>query len=417
MLTVQNLIDDLATGCKPKSEWRIGVELEQFAYNKKTGKPLPYQGNPSIRALLEDFSATYGWTTINENGRPIALTNNNAVLSLEPGGQVEYSGPPLSSLAEVKSHMNGFYQDLQAVAAKHDIAFLSAGFHPYWRRSDIHWMPKQRHEIMRDYMPKVGSHGIDMMLRACGMQVNLDYSSEADMVRKFRVAMALQPAIIALTANSSCVEGNDVGYASYRSFMWTDTDNDRCGVLPFVFEPDMSFARYVEYALDVPMYFIRREERYIDVTGKSFRDFMKGRLPGHEGEFPSLEDWNDHLTTLFPEVRLKHYIELRGPDSNPPETVLAMAAFWAGILYNETILEQAHEIVMKWPVEEHARLRERTPRDGLETLLIDGQNMHNFATTLLDLASQGLGEQAFMLAPLYDRLNIPYAEKRICDSF
>jgi glutamate--cysteine ligase len=415
MLTIQNLIDDLAAGCKPKSAFRLGIEHEQFAFNKANGASLSYEGDPGIRRLLESFAAKYGWTPYMEGDHPIALTkktpNGAAVFSLEPGGQIEYSGPPLATVAEAVSDMNAFYRDLAPVLENLGIGVLRAGFHPRWRREDIHWMPKERYAIMRAYMPRRGGKGLDMMLRTCGSQLNVDFLDEADMVRKFRAALALQPAVNALMANSRLAEGHDTGYASWRGEVWRDTDPDRSGFVPFVFDKDFGFARYVEYALDVPMYFIRRGGHHIDVAGKSFRDFMAGRLPGHEGEIATMDDWRDHLTTLFPAVRLKRYLELRGPDSCEPELVAAMTAFWTGILYDETALAEAARIAAAWPRDAYLALQRAAPRGGLETKM-EGpgpwSRLADFAADMLHLAQSGLSrrepEAQNLLDPFMARL-------------
>lgn len=366
MLTYDDLVNDLKAGCKPRANWRIGLEYERFAFNLQTGAPLPYDGTPGIRILLEAFASRHDCEKYEEGGFLIALQKNGMTVTLEPGGQVEYSGSPLRTLREAREEMDVFCRSMDAVARELGIGFLAQGVHPSWRREDIPWMPKARYAIMRPYMQNKGRHGIDMMGRTCGAQINLDFSDEADMVKKFRVAMALQPVAAAIMANSPIVEGKASGYASYRSFIWIDTDPDRCGFLPFVFRDDMGFSPYVDYALDVPMYFIRRNGHYVDATGKSFRDFMAGKLPGHEGEYPALPDWHDHLTTLFPDVRLKKYIELRGADSGPPEMVCAMAAFWTGVLYDQAALDEAHAIVTRWPMERHAVLRETAMRSALE---------------------------------------------------
>ena len=392
MLTYDDLVNDLASGCKPRALWRIGVEHEQFAFDKKTGGPLAYEGRPGIRELLEVFSQKCGWEEIREGETLIALRKDYQTLTLEPGGQVEFSGSPLPTLREVRGEMDSFYKNLNEIASCLGIGLVSMGVPPEWRRADMHWMPKERYAIMRPYMEKKGNLGVDMMARTCGAQVNLDFSSEADMVKKFRVALALQPLMVALMANSSRLEGAPSGYASYRAHIWTDTDPDRCGFLPFVFDEGMSFARYVDYALDVPMYFIRRGGRYIDVAGQSFRAFMDGKLSGHEGEYPSFEDWHDHFSTLFPDVRLKHYLEMRGPDSNPPDMVYAMAAFWTGLLYDSAALEQAYQAVMHWPMDTHAALRTESVKHGMEARVRcgDDADMYALARSMLTLAQTGL---------------------------
>lgn len=404
MLTIQTLIDDLAAGCKPKDQFRMGLELERFAYRRDTGVPLFYDGKAGIRALLEQFAQEDGWNKICEDGHVIALEKRGTALTLEPGGQVEYSGPPLKTLAELSAQLQGFHEALAKTADKLGIGFMSCGFHPYWRREDIHFMPKARYRLMRAYMPQKGELGLDMMLRTCGTQINLDYKSEQDMVRKFRVILGIQPVVTALMSNSRMKDGADSGYESYRAHIWTDTDPDRCGFPAFVFDENMGFARYVEKALDVPMYFFRRDGAYIDVSGQSFRDFMAGRLKGHEGVLPDINDWHDHLSTIFWDVRLKRYLELRGPDSAPPEQVMAMAAFWAGILYNGAALEKAADFVAAVPLSVHLDIHRLLPRDGLLTATGKRQTLADWAGPLLEIAAEGLSaEEHDWLRPFYER--------------
>jgi len=387
MITYQTLIDDLASGCKPKDQFRIGLEHEQFAYNLKTKKPLPYDGNPGILQLLEGFADAYGWERIMDHGNVIALKNNGNYITLEPGGQFEYSGAPMVGVDEAKQAMDKFYVDLEAVAQKLGIGFLAKGFHPTWKINEVHKMPKPRYDIMGPYMDRIQSMGKNMMYRACGTQVNLDHSSEEEMVKNLRLSLAVQPVVIALMANSSEVEGEDIGYSSYRSHIWNNTDPDRCGILPFAFEEGMGFARYIDYALDVPMYFIRRNDEYIDVSGLSFRDFMEGKLPGHEGEYPTMEDWSDHLTTQFPEVRLKHYLELRGADCHEPQMVYAMAAFWVGLFYDEDARDKAWDLVKNWSVEDHQNLRDAVSKTGLDTPIPGGRKLSDLANDVLSIIS------------------------------
>lgn len=385
MITYQTLIDDLASGCKPKDQFRVGLEHEQFAYNIQTNMPLPYDGNPGILQLLEGFAEAYDWEKISDHGHIIALKKGMNYVTLEPGGQFEYSGAPMQDVAEAKAAMDKFYEDLAIIGKNLGIGFLAKGFHPTWKLEDIHKMPKPRYDIMAPYMDKIKSMGRDMMFRACGTQVNLDHSSEEEMVQNLRLSLAIQPVVIALMANSSHVEGQDTGYSSYRSYIWNNTDPDRCGILPFAFEEGMGFARYVDYALDVPMYFIRRKGEYINVAGLSFRDFMEGKLPGHEGGYPTMDDWSDHLTTLFPEVRLKHYLELRGADCHEPEMVYAMAAFWTGLFYNESAREKAWALVKDWSVEDHQTIRDTVPEMGLHTPTPDGRDLSALAKDILSI--------------------------------
>lgn len=403
MLTYDDLVNDMARGCKPRDQWRMGIEHEQFVYDKATGKPLAYDGKPGIRQILEAFAQDYGWEKVIHNGHLTELRRDGASITLEPGGQIELSGAPLKTIEEIKEQSDRYYQELAAIGDRLGFGVLARGFHPLWTRDDIHWMPKERYEIMGPYMAARSRHGVDMMIRTCGAQINLDFSSEADMVKKYRVALGLQPVVTALMANSSQVEGRDSGFKSYRSFIWTETDPDRCGVPAFVFDDDMSFARYVDYALDVPMYFIMRNGHHVNVAGQSFRAFMDGKLKGHEGEYPNIEDWHDHLTTLFPEVRLKTYLEFRGPDSTPPDMVYAMTAFWSGIMYNEDILDQAWDLIRDWPVETHQVIRNEVPKDGFDTKLPQGRHLRNLALESLELARHGR-EGAGYLQPFFDKV-------------
>jgi glutamate--cysteine ligase len=403
MLTYEDLITDMQSGCKPREAWRIGIEHEQFLFDTASGAPLPYEGQKSIKAVLEGLIKSNGWSPVHVNGHLIALKKNGANITLEPGGQIELSGSPLATLEDVRREAEDYYAALKSVTASLGIGILAAGFHPEWRREDIHRMPKERYGIMAPYMEKVGQYGVDMMLRTCGVQINLDFSSEADMVKKYRVALGLQPVMTALLANSSRVEGKDSGYISFRSHVWTDTDPARTGVPRFVFEDGMGFSRYIDWALDVPMYFIIRDGHYINVAGQSFRDFMMGHLSGHKGVFPDLEDWHDHLTTLFPEVRLKTYLELRGMDSVDAPLVHAMTAFWTGILYHDAALDQAWDLIRDWPVDAHLRLRNEVPKEGLDAMLPGGGHLRNMALETIQLARMGLnGEMTNAL----DALNL-----------
>ncbi len=389
MLTYNDLVNDMASGCKPRDRFRIGIEHEQFVFNSATGKSLPYDGAPGIKQILETFKSDYGWSDPGKTPL-IELSRDGAHITLEPGGQIELSGSPCKTLKDVKSEAERFYKELNAIGEKLGFCVLAKGFHPEWRRDEIHWMPKERYKIMGPYMASKSAHGVDMMIRTCGAQINLDYASEADMVMKYRVALGLQPAVTALMANSSMVEGKDSGYKSFRSFIWTETDPDRCGVPEFVFEDGMSFARYVDYALDVPMYFIMRGGHHINVAGQSFRAFMKGELKGHEGDFPDINDWHDHLTTLFPEVRLKNYLEFRGPDSAPSEYIYAMSAFWAGIFYNDKALDKAAELIARLTPDDHVRIRNEVPKAGLETIVSPGRTLRDLAKEAIEVAAAGL---------------------------
>ncbi|HMK66993.1 MAG TPA: glutamate--cysteine ligase, partial [Stellaceae bacterium] len=312
----RQLVEYIEAGSKPPERWRIGTEHEKFVFRLSDLRRVPYEGPGGIRALLEGLRR-FGWEPVLENGNPIALSNGSYSISLEPGGQFELSGAPLETLHQTCAEVNEHLDQVRTVCHELKLGMMGLGFDPKWGRADVPWMPKGRYAIMRRYMPTKGSLGLDMMLRTCTVQVNLDFASEADMVGKFRVGLALQPVAVALFANSPFVEGRPTGFVSFRSHVWTDTDPDRCGMLPFVFEKGFGFERYVDYMLDVPMYFVYRDGRYIDVAGQSFRDFLAGKLPGLPGERPRINDWSDHLTTAFPEVRMKRILEMRGADGGP----------------------------------------------------------------------------------------------------
>jgi glutamate--cysteine ligase len=338
---------------------------------------------------LEDF----GWKPVEEAGNVIALVKGGASVTLEPGGQLELSGAPLATVHATCREVNDHLRQVKEIGARLNIAFLGLGFNPKWQRGDVPWMPKGRYAIMGRYMPLKGQLGLDMMLRTCTVQVNLDFASEADMVRKFRVALALQPIATAMWANSPFVEGKPSGFLSYRSHIWTDTDPDRTGILPWVFEDGMGFERYVDYALDVPMYFVYRDGRYIDVAGSSFRDFMAGRLAALPGEMPTLGDWTDHLTTLFPEVRLKKFLEMRGADGGPWRRLCALPALWVGLLYDSVALDAAWDLVKDWSIAEHQALRDAVPSRGLATPFRKG-TVRDLAAQVLAIAEAGLERRA-----------------------
>jgi glutamate--cysteine ligase len=384
------LVDYLASGSKPPSDWRLGTEHEKFGFSRATLAPLPYEGECSIRAVLEGLADQFAWRPVLEHGKPIALLDDTgASVTLEPGGQLELSGALLNSVHDTCREVNAHLRQVKAVAQPLGAAFLGMGFQPRQKRQDTQWMPKGRYRIMREYMPKVGSLGLDMMSRTCTVQVNLDFSSEADMVRKFRTSLALQPVATALFANSPFVEGQPSGYLSYRSHVWEDTDPDRTGMLPFVFDDGFGFERYVDYILDVPMYFVHRGDDYLDASGQSFRDFMAGRLPALPGERPSLADFEDHLTTAFPEVRLKRYLEMRGADGGPWNILCALPAFWAGILYDASALDAAWSLCADWSMAERLRLRTDAARLGLKARA-GSRTLQDIALELLEIAASGL---------------------------
>lgn len=393
------LVTALSDGVKPASEWRIGTEHEKFVYKQDDFQPAPFDGPQGIEALLKGIAAK-GWKPVEENGRIIALTKDGANVTLEPGGQFELSGAPVENIRQTAAEIDPHIAEVKDVGSKLGLGFLGLGFTPQWRRSDIPWMPKGRYAIMRRYMPLKGNLGLDMMQRTTTVQVNLDFDSEADMTQKFRISLALQPLATALWANSPFIEGKPTGFLSTRSQVWTDTDPDRCGILPFVFEDGMGFERYVDWVLDAPMYFVYRDNRYIDVAGRSFRDFMAGKLPELPGERPTLGDWTDHLTTVFPEVRLKKFLEMRGADSGPVDRLYALPAFWVGLLYETAEQDAAYDLVKDWTAEDHAYLRAEAPRTGLKTIF-RGRPLQELALQVLEISRHGLkkrkkGEESYL---------------------
>lgn len=388
MTTVQQLADYLASGCKPAEEFRIGTEHEKFPFRSKTHKPVDYFEEGGIRDLLDGLTR-FGWKPVVEDGNVIALSQNGASVSLEPGGQVELSGAPLESVHETCAEVHTHLKQVATIGDELGIDFLGTAVAPTWSRADMPTMPKPRYGIMKAYMPKVGSMGLDMMFRTTTIQANLDFSSEEDMVKKLRVGLAFQPVATALFANSPFLEGKPNGYRSYRSHIWTDTDNARAGMLPFVFEGGMGFEAYANYAMDVPMYFIHRDGGYVDMAGQSFRAFMDGKLPGYEGEVPTLADWKDHLSTIFPEVRLKNFLEMRGADGGPWEAICGLPAFWAGLLYDQSALDAAYDLVKDWPFESLQAMRNAVPKDGLDAPSPLG-TMQDYALRTLEISEAGL---------------------------
>jgi glutamate--cysteine ligase len=390
----RQLVEYLAAGSKTRDQWRIGTEHEKFAFNLKDLRTLPYDGPAGIRAMLEGLMR-FGWAPVLENGNPIALGKDACSVTLEPGGQFELSGAPLANLHETCSEVNEHLDQVKQVGAELGTGMLGMGFNPKWARADQPWMPKGRYKIMRDYMPKKGKLGIDMMIRTCTVQVNLDFADEADMVKKMRVAIALQPVATALFADSPFTEGKPNGFMSYRSQIWTDTDPDRCGMLPFVFEAGYGFERYVDWMLDVPMYFVYRDGKYVDCSGQSFRDFLMGRLPALPGEIPGMGDWIDHLTTAFPEVRLKRFLEMRGADSGPWQRLCALPALWVGLLYDAAALDAAWELCKDWSLAEREQLRADVPRVALRAQ-VRKRSVQDLAKDVLAIARAGLKRRAVL---------------------
>jgi glutamate--cysteine ligase len=410
----RQLVEYLAQGSKPRERWRIGTEHEKFGFNQKDLRPLPYEGPAGVRALLEGLTR-FGWQPVKEGDNPIALTMGDCNITLEPGGQFELSGAPLETIHETCRELCAHLKQVQEVCEELGLGMLGMGFQPKWSREDIPWMPKGRYQIMRAYMQKKGKLGLDMMLRTCTVQVNLDFSSEADMVRKMRVGLALQPVATALFADSPFAEGKPNGFLSYRSHVWTDTDPDRCGILPFVFEDGFGFERYVDYMLDVPMYFVYRNGRYIDASGQSFRDFMAGRLPALPGEIPGMGDWMDHLTTVFPEVRLKRFLEMRGADSGPWDRICALPALWVGLVYDQASLDAAYDLIKPWTAEDRASLRAEVPKRALDAT-VRGRPLREIAREMLKLAREGLARRARLDSTGQDETHFLNALAEIVDS-
>ncbi|MEO9823798.1 MAG: glutamate--cysteine ligase [Paracoccaceae bacterium] len=389
----EQLAEYLSDGCKPKSDWRIGTEHEKFGYCKDSLMPLPYDGARSIKAVLEGLRERYDWAPVEEGGNIIGLTKDGANVSLEPGGQLELSGAPLETIHQTCDEVNVHLREVQSVADEIGARFIGLGAAPHWSHDDMPLMPKGRYKLMDAYMQKVGTHGRQMMRRTCTVQVNLDYASEPDMVKKLRVAFALQPVATALFANSPFFEGKLNGHKSWRSRIWRDLDADRTGMLPFVFDDGFGFEAWVDYALDVPMYFVYRDGKYIDALGMSFRDFMKGKLPALPGEVPTLSDWGDHLTTLFPEARIKKFIEMRGADGGPWRRLCALPAFWVGLMYDQGALDAAWDLCKDWDQETREELRVAASVDGLHAD-VAGVNMRALAGQVVEIAEAGLRARA-----------------------
>ena len=393
----RQLVEVLASGEKPRADWRIGTEHEKFGFRLDDLRPPEFDGEHGIEALLKGLTR-FGWAPYAESvdGKPprvVALTRGMASVTLEPAGQLELSGAPLETIHDTCKEVGGHLREVREVADELGLGFLGMGFQPKWKRAEMPWMPKGRYRIMRDYMPRVGSLGLDMMTRTCTVQVNLDYASEADMVRKFRVSLALQPVATALFADSPFTEGPPNGYLSYRSHIWTDTDPDRTGMLDFVFEDGFGYERYVDYLLDVPMYFSHRNGEYVDASGKSFRKFLRGELDVLPGALPTLRDWNDHMTTAFPEVRLKKFLEMRGADSGPWSRICALPAFWVGLLYDDAALDAAWDLVKDFSLAERNALRDGVPKSALKTPFRNG-TLNDLAREALKISHAGLRRRA-----------------------
>jgi len=401
------LVQYLAAGEKPRSAWRIGTEHEKFGFRLDDLRPPTFEGERGIEALLQGLTR-FGWQPVPESvdggpERVVALTRDGASVTLEPAGQLELSGAALENIHQTCVEVGSHLKEVKTVADELGLGFLGMGFQPKWRRQDMPWMPKGRYRIMRAYMPTRGQLGLDMMTRTCTVQVNLDYATEADMVKKFRVSLALQPVATALFADSPFTEGRPNGYLSYRSHIWTDTDPDRTGMLDFVFEDGFGYERYVDYMLQVPMYFSYRDGVYVDASGQSFRDFLDGRLPALPGVLPTLRDWSDHLTTAFPEVRLKRFLEMRGADGGPWNRLCALPAFWVGLLYDDAALDAAWDLVKDFNRQERNTLRDGVARQALK-LPFRGATLRELAVEALKISAAGLRRRAVHNAEGSDEL-------------
>jgi len=383
------LAEYLESGCKPAEDWRIGTEHEKFGYIKDTLKPLPYDGPCSIKAMLEGLRDRFGWQPVLEGDNLIGLTLNGANVSLEPGGQLELSGAPLETIHQTCDEVNEHLREVKTLADEMGAGFIGLGAAPIWSHAEMPMMPKGRYRLMTGYMDRVGTHGTQMMYRTCTVQVNLDFASEADMVKKLRVSLALQPLATALFANSPFFDGKPNGHKSWRSRIWRSLDDARTGTLPFAFDDGFGFEQYVDYALDVPMYFVYRDGKYIDALGMSFRDFLDGRLPALPGEVPTLSDWADHLTTIFPEARLKKYLEMRGADGGQWRRLCALPALWVGLLYDQSSLDAAWDLVKDWDLETREALRVAASVDGLQAKT-HGVDMLALARQAIEIAEAGL---------------------------
>ena len=387
------LAEYLRAGCKPIKDWKIGTEHEKFGFVNDNFLPLPYDGQCSIKAMLEGLRDKYNWSEILEENNIIGLTKDGANVSLEPGGQLELSGAPLDSIHETCDEVNQHLKEVKSIADDLGASFFGLGAAPEWSHEDMPMMPKGRYKLMTDYMGRVGTHGTQMMYRTCTVQVNLDFSSEQDMIKKMRVGLALQPIATALFANSPFFEGKLVNHKSWRSRIWRDLDEDRTGMLPFVFEEGFGFEAWTEYVLDVPMYFVYRDGKYIDALGQSFRDFLDGKLPALPGERPKISDWADHLTTVFPEARVKQFIEMRGADGGPWRKLCALPAFWVGLMYDQNSLDSAWDICKNWDANTREEMRIAASEEGIAAKT-NGLSLLDLARELIDISRAGLKNRA-----------------------
>ena len=388
------LAEYIAAGEKPRADWRIGTEHEKFGYLTDTLAPLPYDGPRSILALFHGLRDRFGWTPVLEADKIIGLKKHGANVSLEPGGQFELSGAPLETIHQTDAETRAHLAEVKVLADEMNVRFMGIGAAPVWSGAEMPVMPKGRYRLMTDYMGRVGTHGTQMMYRTCTVQVNLDFASEADMVQKLRVALALQPVATALFASSPFFDGAPNGHKSWRSRIWRGLDNARTGMLPFAFDAGMGYQRWVDWVLDVPMYFVYRDGKYVDALGQSFRDFLVGKLPALPGEIPTLSDWADHLTTVFPEARVKQFIEMRGADCGSVRHLAAMPAFWVGLMYDQTALDACWDLVKGWTAETREELRVAASVAGLQAEA-GGVQMLPLAREVLAISRAGLTARGY----------------------
>ncbi|KFI26491.1 glutamate--cysteine ligase [Paenirhodobacter enshiensis] len=388
----EQLAEYIASGEKPAADWRIGTEHEKFGFDTKTLRPLPYAGETSIEALLQGLRTRFGWEPLFEQEHLIGLTRNGANVSLEPGGQFELSGAPMATLHETRAELDTHLAEVAEIAGPMGAAFMGLGAAPVWREAEMPMMPKGRYRLMTAYMDRVGTMGKTMMYRTSTVQVNLDFGSEADMVKKMRVALALQPVATALFANSPFLDGKPNGFRSWRSNVWSHLDDARTGMLPFLFEDGAGYERYVDYVLDVPMYFVYRDGHYIDALGQSFRDFLKGELPALPGEKPTLSDWADHMTTVFPEARVKKYIEMRGADCGDRDHLVALPALWTGLMYDTGALDVAWDLVKGWTDATREGLRRAAAKSALQGEA-EGVRLLDLSRQVVAIAREGLARR------------------------
>ncbi|KAF8066224.1 GSH1-1 [Scenedesmus sp. PABB004] len=401
-VTRDDLVAHLRSGCRPREQWRIGTEHEKLGFNLADNTRMDFD---KISQVFEKLQSRFGWQPITEAGLTIGCKLDGQSVTLEPGGQFELSGAPLATLHQTCAEVNSHLYQVKTIGEELGIGFLGVGFDPKWAIKDIPVMPKDRYRLMKSYMPTVGSRGLDMMFRTCTIQVNLDFESEADMVEKFRIGLALQPVAVALFANSPFVEGKPTGLVSTRGDVWTDVDASRTGNLPFVFERGMCFERYVEYAMDVPMYFVYRQGQYINALGQSWRDFMEGKLPALPGQRPTMGDWENHLTTIFPEVRLKRFLEMRGADGGPWRLICALPALWVGLIYDPQAQAEAADLIAPWTQDDRDYLRAEVPRKGLATPF-KGGTVRDVALKVLAIATGGLERRGHDEAHFLKQLHV-----------